>query len=406
MNFPSFLPDGRRFLFEIFESEGEASSGVYLGSLDSDEFHEVLPVATNAVCTSSGWLVFSRTGGLQAQRFDVAAGGVRGEPSLVANDVQPVSWPPHGLFTVSDAGRIVYVLGGDAAAESEFVWIDLSSGEITPVGVEGSLWNPKLSPDGRYLAFDWTTRETAGDIWVRDLDRGVNTQLTSDPRNESDPIWTPDGTSVIFFRGTDIYRVSVNGSSMPEVLYTSEKITDPMAVTPDGGTLLFSVEDGDDTMYLWTLDLETLESRRWLDRPLTKNTCSLSPDGRWIAYSDAVQDRLELFLRSYPDGQTVHRVSIDGGSNPVWSRDGDQVFFAAGSSLMAAGVRDRADRSVEIERPRQIGTLPPTIQITKPFDVAPDRTRYLTIRPLSAARESTLRLVENWETGGTNTAGP
>ncbi len=229
--FPSFLPDGRRFLFLLFESEGEGATGVYMGSLDSDEFTPVLPVATNAVYTPPGMLIFSRTGGLQAQPFDIAAGRVEGKPTSIASDVRPVSWPPHALFTVSRSGRVAYVRGSDSVAESEFVWVDRASGETAPIGVEGSLWNPKVSPDGRLLVFDWTTSETAGDIWIRDLDRGTDTQLTRHPKNESNPIWTPDGGTVIFFRGNDIFRIAADGVSEAELIHETNGGANPWGVT-------------------------------------------------------------------------------------------------------------------------------------------------------------------------------
>ncbi len=303
--FPSFLPDGRRFLFLLFESESGGTTGVYMGSLDSNEFTLVLPVASNAVYTPSGMLVFSRAGGLQAQRFDIATGRVEGEPIRIASDVLPVSWPPHALFTVSESGRIAYVRGSAADAESEFVWMDRASGEMTPIGVEGSLWNPSLSPDGRILAFDWTTSETSGDIWIRDLERGLDTRLTSDPKNESNPVWTPDGRTVVFFRGNDIYRITPDGVSEAELLLESTERSYTWAVTPDSRTLLFSAGDEDNAVFLWTLDLETLEAQQWFDRPLMSALVSMSADGRWVAYTEFVQDRLEVFIRSFPDGEVV-----------------------------------------------------------------------------------------------------
>ncbi len=231
--FPSFLPDGRRFLFLLFESEGGGATGIHMGSLDSKEFNLVLPVASNAVYTPSGMLVFSRAGGLQAQRFDIATGRVEGEPIRIASDVLPVTWPPHALFTISESGRIAYVRGGAADAESEFVWMDRASDEMTPIGVEGSLWNPRLSPDGRTLAFDWTTSETSGDIWIRDLERGLDTRLTSDPKNESNPVWTADGRTIVFFRGNDIYRITPDGVSEAELL--RESTERPVHVGGDAG---------------------------------------------------------------------------------------------------------------------------------------------------------------------------
>ncbi len=397
--FPSFLPDGRRFLFLLFEAEGGGATGVYMGSLDSKEFELELPVASNAVYIPSGMLVFSRAGGLQAQWFDIATGRVEGEPIRIASDVLPVSWPPHALFTVSDSGRIAYVRGSAADAESEFVWMDRASGEMTPIGVEGSLWNPSLSPDGRILAFDWTTSETSGDIWVRDLERGLDTRLTSDPKNESNPVWTPDGRSVIFFRGNDIYRISTDGVSKAELLRESTERSYAWAVTRDGKTVLFNTGDDDNAVFLWTLDLETLEAQQWSDRPMISAMGSISADGRWLAYSEFVQDRIEVFVRSFPDGETVRRVSIDGGFAPRWSDDGE-IFFAEGSSLMASRVRERADGAVEVERPQQIGVLPPTLPGTYPFEVAPDGTRFLVIRAKNAVSGSSLRLVENWGEGG------
>ena len=397
VGFPSFLPDGRRFLFEIFESESEGTSGVFLGSLDSAEFSAVLPLASNAVYSPSGWLIFLRTGNLQAQRFDASVGRVEGKPIVIANDVRPVSWPPHGLFAVSSVGRIVYVRGSEAASESEFVWVDRASGEMTPVGVEGSLWNPSLSPDGRFLAFDSTTRETQGDIWVRDLARGFDTQLTRDPRNESQPVWLPDGSAVIFFRGNDLYRIAVDGNSEAEFLYHSEESISPWVVTPDGGTLLFQTSDKESIGFVWTLDLVSLEAKRWSKLSFNWGSGAMSPDGRWVAYSVPVQDRLEVFMRSYPDGEVVRRVSIDGGSDPRWSSDGTEIFFAAGSSLMAAAVRGGSAGEVELERPRRIATLPPSLRLTIPFDVVPNGTRFLATRPLAGASRSVIRLVENWE---------
>jgi len=398
--FPSFLPDGRRFLFLIFEVEGAGVTGVYMGSLDSDEFTSVLPGGSNAVYTRTGMMIFSRAGGLQAQPFDLAAGRLEGVPIRIASDVRPVSWPPHALFTVSRAGRVAYVRGSITDAESEFVWMDRASGEMTPIGVEGSLWNPKLSPDGRFLVFDWTTSETAGDIWVRDLDRGVDTQLTRHPKNESQPVWTPDGRAVIFFRGTDLFRISTDGVSEAELIHETKEGANPWSVTPDGRTLLFSTDRGDDTADLWTLDLDTLEARRWLDRPQSTYRVSLSPDGRWVAYSEVVQERFEVFVRSFPDGDTVRRVSIDGGHSPEWSGDGDEVFFAAGLNLLAAGIRERGDGIIEVGRPQRIGTLPPTLPGTFLFAVATDGTRFVAIRPLAGTSRSTLRLVENWTAGG------
>ena len=399
VDFPSFLPDGRRFLFLLFESQSGGTTGVCMGSLDSNEFTLVMPVTSNAVYTRSGMLIFSRAGGLQAQRFDIATGQVEGEASRIASDVLSVSWPPHGLFTVSDSGRVAYVRGGATDAESEFVWMDRASAEMTPIGVEGSLWNPSLSPDGRTLAFDWTTSETAGDIWIRDLERGLDTRLTSHPKNESNPIWTPDGGTVIFFRGSDIYRITTDGVSEAELLLESTERTYTWAVTPDSRTLLFSAGDEDNAVFLWTLDLETLEAQRWFDRPLTSALVSLSADGRWVAYNEFVQDRLEVFIRSFPDGGVVQRVSIDGGFAPQWSDTGE-VFFAEGSRLMASRVRERADGTVEVERPQQIGVLPPTLAGSHPFDVAPGGTRFLAVRPKYAAGLSSLRLVENWGDGG------
>ncbi len=398
VDFPSFLPDGRRFLFLLFESQSGGTTGVCVGSLDSNDFTPVPPVASNAVYIPSGMLVFSRAGGLQAQRFDIATGRVEGEPIRIASDVLSVSWPPHGLFTVSESGRIAYVRGSATDAESEFVWMDRTSGEMTPIDVEGSLWNPSLSPDGRILAFDWTTSETSGDIWIRDLERGLDTRLTSHPKNESNPVWTPDGRSVIFFRGNDIYRISTDGVSKAELLLESTERSYAWAVTRDGKTVLFSTGDEDNAVFLWTLDLETLEAQQWFDRPLTSAMGSISADARWVAYTEIVQDRLEVFVRSFPDGETVRRVSIDGGFAPQWS-DAGEIFFAEGSRLMASRVREGADGTVEVERPQQIGILPPTLPGTHPFDVAPDGTRFLVIRAKNAASGSSLRLVENWGDG-------
>jgi dipeptidyl aminopeptidase/acylaminoacyl peptidase len=211
---------------------------------------------------------------------------------------------------------------------------------------------------------------------------------------------------VIFFRGNDLYRITADGVSEAELILETKEGANPWGVTPDGHTLLFSADSGDNTGVLWTLDLDTLDARRWLDRPLSRNRVSLSPDGRWVAYGEVVQNRTEVFVRAFPDGDAVQRVSVDGGHSPEWSGDGGEVLFVAGFNLMAAGIRDRADGAIEIGRPRPIGTLPPTLAGTFPFAVSPDGRRFLVIRPLSGASRSMIRLVENWTAGGVVGSGP
>jgi Tol biopolymer transport system component len=190
---PEFLPDGRHFLFS---AQGSSElSGIYLGSLDGGEPKRLTAADTQGGYLEPDWVVFIRQGALMARRLDVTRGELTGDPVTVADPV--LMDVLKGGFSVSTAGRVAYRAGG--AERRQLTWFDRAGKEVGVAGEPdaNNLLAPELSPDGRHLAVDRTVQNNR-DVWLMDLVRGGFTRLTSDASLDAIPLWSPDGTRIVF----------------------------------------------------------------------------------------------------------------------------------------------------------------------------------------------------------------
>lgn len=191
--FPSFLPNGRHYLFMIGSTDGRFAA--YLGELGSDERIPLTGIESMAIYSATGHVLFLRNGALMAQPFDAGTLRLHGEAVAVQERFTAPAARSTGRFDV--ANGVVAFAGGTVRRDSSLVWFDRDGrrlGEAAPFGVYG---NPELSKDDRFVSWD-EGGGPEGEIWVRDLTRGLTTRLTSAPGNQGIAQWSPDGARIAY----------------------------------------------------------------------------------------------------------------------------------------------------------------------------------------------------------------
>ena len=263
---PSFLPDGRHFLYLSDEAPPSRWS-IRVGSLDSPDSQFVLEARSNAAY-QDGYLLFVRNGTLLAQPFDSDRLKLVGDAVPLAERVRSDPAMGRSVFSVSAGSTLAYEIGGTEPG-SHMVWIDRTTKEQAAFGEPGpySYSSPRISPDGKRVAIGVTDPTGRRDIWVYEVAEGRATRLTFDPADEGNPVWMPDGRRLVFNSNRkglrDIYWQAVGGGT-PDVLLESGTDKYPQTVSPDGQTLIYTNDaDGYD---LWLLRLSNRRASSFISR--------------------------------------------------------------------------------------------------------------------------------------------
>ncbi|MFT7486113.1 MAG: hypothetical protein ACI9F9_001966, partial [Candidatus Paceibacteria bacterium] len=294
---------------------------------------------SNAHYVEPGRLVYRRGGALYSASFDLETFELGTDPVRVAKDVRLHDWPIHALFGTSRDGRIVYIHQQPDVVESEFVWVDMESGAIEPLGVQGILWNPALSDDGTKLAFDRSTIRNSGDVWVRDLVRGVEVQITRGASDDSFPSWSPSGDELYFYITPSIFTCDPAGLKQPELVVQGLKKLSPGDVSGDGTKLLFfgrpGIEEADS---LRSLELASGEVTSILQVAGGVDSVQLSPDDAWFAVQLSGEDQA-IVVATFPEGKHATRIPMEGGGGLRWSRDGRELYCSSVDQLFAVPLK-------------------------------------------------------------------
>jgi len=350
--FPEFLPDGRHFLY-LKRDAAAADNGIYVSSLDGSENRRVLPdVSGLAFAPAShgeraGHILFVRENTLMAAPFDAVTAQIAGDVFSVADGVSLSSPSSYLPVTVSANGMLIYepITAGNGA--NQFGWYDRSGKPLALVGAPGKVFNPAISPDGKLVAFQ-RENNTGSDLWVLDLNRGVETRLTSDPSSNVAPFWSPGGDRIVFASNRsgvyNLYQKAANGSG-PEVRLLSNSITDSSEQwSRDGRFIVYFELDTKNKRDLWVLPAEGDTANRkpipFLRSEFDELHGQLSPDSHWMAFTSDQSGRREVYVRPFPPGEGEWTLSIAGGQAPRWSGDGKELFFeAADGKMMSVPVK-------------------------------------------------------------------
>lgn len=375
-----------------------SSEGAVLVLLETMEKKILVKDVQFARYVPSGHLIYIRAGAVEAVPFNPATCEVTGRAVPVLERVLLNSGMGTAQFTFSNEGLLVYAPGGDTRRTIP-AWVD-RKGNVEPLGMSARVYGAlRLSPDSKRIAIVLTEKKE--NIYIYDIIGGRETRLTKEGNN-SNPLWTPDGQHVLFTRQPEEYSgqqsllwAPADGSSETEVLLSPGG--SPWSWSPDGKFLaLHEVHKttGHDICVLAMEDRGA--STIILQTEFTEWAPSLSPDGRWLAYSsNQGGGNFQIYIRPYPEMDRIIPISKESGEEPIWSRSGDELFYRNKNKWMVVSISTEPEfvagaPQVLFEGPYgQVGGLS--------YDVSPDGQRFLVLKPQfddSQVRE--LHVVTNW----------
>jgi serine/threonine-protein kinase len=352
---------------------------------------------------ASGHVVYATADGtLLAAPFDVRRLEVTG-PSVALVEGVLVKPGSASQFALSAAGTLLY--GTDAGGVAELVWVS-RAGQVEPVDPAwtGVFTSPALSPDGARLAV--TIQDGASmDVWVKQLDRGSSLKLTFEGGRNDFPTWTPDGGSVTFYSDQagpswDLWTKRADGSTQAVLELDQEGRLFESLWSSDGEWLVYRTDSGapgaGDILAL-RLRQDTV-SVPLVTTGLGEYGPTLSPEGRWMAYTSNETGSDEIYVVPFPNAADAKwPVSVGGGTEPLWSRDGRELFYRNGQGDMVA---------VRVETQPVFSTGATSVLFSdtdyrrnvvhRQYDVTADGERFIMIRPMGVGVESRLILVQNF----------
>lgn len=391
---PSFLPDGRRFLFSV--ASAAAGRGIYLASLEGRAPVRILDAVSSSTYTRDGYLLYALGGALVARRFDP-------EQARVNSDVVPVAervWYNQGtaraVFSVSDVGVLAY----REPLVTRVQWIS-RSGAVIGTGPEGVYHSLAVARDGRVLAAQLDPRLGTYDLSLLDAALTSSTRLTFDPASDLRPVWSSDESKAVFVRalrdGWQLYELDVSrpGSERALLPQVSNQMAAPLSW--NGETLEYVTFGRSTPSHLWRVR----PGRDAHPQPIREEDAGeaearVSPDGKWLAYTANVADsrvpNAALFTRSWQGAPGQSEIA-KGGSVPRWRSDGRELFFIAPDGRLMAQ---------QIDEGRPVGpavplctteTLATSGLAGEAYAAAPDGQRFLIKIP---ARRASIVVMTDW----------
>ena len=294
-------------------------------------------------------------------------------------------------FTFAGDGTLVYV-PRSAVAERRLVWVDRDGQSIPLTGERRNYIWPVLSPDGTQVA---VIIGEGGDqsIWIYDRQRRTRTRLSSTEGGQT-PLWTPDGTRVAFRRSRSVYSTPADGSGEAEALFTTRDFPfGPSSWSPDGQTLAF-VEVNPATgadIWVWPGEGDPVPV---MTSDAEERFAQFSPGGRWLAYGSDETGRDEVYVQAYPGPGRRVPISTDGGTEPLWSADGRELFYRNGDRMMVVVVETQPGFKADTPRVLFEGRYS-SYEPGLTYGVSPDGQGFLMMQAAEHSRLS-LNIVQNW----------
>ena len=391
LRWPAFLPQDRGVLFNGIVGTGDYPLRVY--DLKTHEQRVLLPAAGSARYVPTGHLVYVQGGTLMAVPFDVEKMAITGAAVPMVEGVMQVF--TGAQYSVSDNGTLAYLPGGASGPQTTLVWVD-RKGQEQPISAPPSstYGSPHISPDGRRIALG-----NQGQIWIYDIARETLSRLSFVPTVTGNNAWTPDGKHVTFQSGTplNLYWQASDGSGAAERLATSEYRQGPGSWSPDGKALVFVETNPKTNQDIWVLQLSDHKAVPFIQTEFNEGGPEFSPDGRWIAYASDESGRWEVYVQPYPGPGGKVQISTDGGKEPLWNRNGKELFYRNGDRMMAVPVGLQPSFSAGKPAILFEGRYHRTNASLAQYDVSPDGQRFVMVKDSGADQSAThINIVQNW----------
>ena len=397
--FPQLLPGSEWVLFNAGVAGAFEGANIELVSLKTGERRVVHRGGHFARYVPTGHLVFMQGATLYATPFDLDRLEFTGSPAPILEDIWTNTFGDTE-YAFSENGMLVYLPGTSISEQRSLTWVDRQGGDSPFLEERRAYANPSFSPDGSRLALDIITSGN-WDIWIYEIERGTLTRLTFDAATDSVPIWFPDGQRVVFSSQRNgvrnLYWKLADGSGDAQRLTESDRQQWAHSFSPNGKFLaLDEFVSGNADIGILSMEGDGMP-QPLVNTPFSERSAKFSPDGGWIAYESDESGQREVYLRPFPGPGGRRQISTDGGIHPHWSRDGRELFYRTGNSVMVVSVSTDGG-SLQAGNPQQLFE-DPLLWSTAAFpqwDVTPDGKGFVVIREDVQEEVNHPVLVLNW----------
>jgi serine/threonine-protein kinase len=402
------LPDAKGMLFRLRHGgQGPADFEIMAMALPHGTAHSLVRGIYARYAPTGHLLVVTADGKLIAIPFDPRKLELTGAPVALIEGVGVRNGGFNVDLALAGNGTLAYTTGGTLGSRRA-VWVTREGG-VAPTDPawdpQGVIASASLSADGRAVAVD-LSREGRRDIWVKRLPDGPFSRITFGDTSSVRPAWSADGRDILYIADRSgsgvgpVYARRADGTGVARLLVSSTTV-DFGQVTPSrdgrwlilrtapvgaGSTDILGLKAGDTTLVPLVAS------------PAAEFFPSLSPDGRWLAYSSNESGTAEVYVRPFPETASAKwQVSTAGGNEPVWSSTGRELLYINGKTeMVSAEIPPGATFSVGRQR-----TLFSVAQLSRPgpvpsFSLGPDDKRFLMVREGETAQQSELIVAENW----------
>jgi len=395
---PVATPDSDTILFTILPASGGPRPRVAALSLATGTETILVEDATLGTYVPSGHLFYAEGDRrFLTVPFDLDTLSATGLPTVI-----PFLDDANGNIAVGADGTLAYLrqLDSDRGLRT-LTWVNRDGSEEALALEPDRFRVPRISPDGRRIAVE----RGAGaeqDVWVHDLDRGTFSPLTREPGVDRAPLWTPDGDDIVFTSSRDggainLYQRSADGTGPATRLATSDNAQFPYAWSPNGQDLIFveQTQGADTTLNIHLLPMVAdPRPRALVEGPFQSSNPAISPDGQWLAYRSNESGRDEIYAERFPELGDRVQISTDGGQAPLWSSDGQELFYRDGDAMMRVAIDTGPPLGAGL--PERLFDGSYLNDASRNYDVTSDGTRFLMIRDTASAPQFNFHVVLNW----------
>jgi eukaryotic-like serine/threonine-protein kinase len=371
----------------------------------------VLPLEISSLgYASAGYLLYVRDRVLFAQPFDAKRLALAGDAIRIVDGVDEAG-PRSAAFSVSSTGVLAY-WGGAVPGREQLTWVRRDGSRIATIGATGQYFHFSLAPDGRRVAvtaYEASARGIPTAIWLLDVLRGTTTKFSFE-YGAGIPVRSPDAARIAFSFDNrpgppTLYLKPTDGPGQYDLLVEAGG-NQPTDWSADGQTIVYEHRDPKTQNDLWLKSVSgERKARPFLATPANETGGRVSPDGRWIAYTSDESGRNEIYVTSFPEARSTTRISMDGGTQPEWRRDGRELFYRTSDrKLMAVPIKGGA--AFDAGKPHELFELPPEPPTwiqggadQRVYAAAADGQRFLIAVPSGEGSATPITVVLNWDAG-------
>jgi eukaryotic-like serine/threonine-protein kinase len=398
--FPHVLPKGAGILYVSWWNKGTRQLGAAILDPKTGRRRVIVDGALRAVYVASGHLLYTTaTGFLMAAPFDLSSQQLTGEAVVVGEGLATEQIALD--FAASSSGTLAYLSGFGGVQDRELVWVT-RNGIVQAIDSSwrGAFVDPAISPDGKQIAVSTggvIGNMTSGDIWVRRLESRALTKFTVDGAYSRFPTWSHDGKTIRYSSTLGntfgVLEKPADGSAAPVQRFSTAVAVLGLTATPDAQWIVHSEGTGGSQRIYAHRAGDTARVSLFPNDRVSRNP-ALSRDGKWLAYVLPENGTSSVYVSPFPNpASTRWLVSPKGGTEPVWSNRGTELFYRNPLSQEMLAVTVSTAPTFSFGPPRVLFLARDYIGR---FAIAPDDSRFLMVRRMGAASVERLTIVDNW----------